>query len=422
MHGQSIAFASSLLLSLAVLGCGKDRAPTPPLTATQPQEITGTTAPTHTSQTADAPGEKCLAKEVGSRVIQDPTTHAGAIAAPADQTGVELRPSVATTEGSLFVEGLEPIGGAAGTVYLRGRDKQGEPTPYFSWRPGNSDPTIVWSLAPGRQDLVEGKAGDKLVITRSGFSAPLADWELILKDEATGKNCVLATVDRDIVAFRPKTFGVPWALPTPSVSGTRIVWVEWSKNGDGGFSRRLRLYNTATAETVTLADAPDASLEGIWEPSISGEKVAWIQKKEGRDFEVVLRDLRDDSQKSYSIPVEPVKATLFDGGDRFAWDIQDGSFVYDFRTAQSVRYANIGGNTLATRTYVSSWVSPDWIGYFDAASGYFQPIDNKGATTIAAFIFGDFFLWQERRPDPSDPAPVGQKREISRYYALKLPG
>ncbi|MEX0784893.1 MAG: hypothetical protein WD557_19840 [Dehalococcoidia bacterium] len=320
------------------------------------------------------------------------------------------------------VKDLAPVGGVDDTLFLRERRELGELTTYYSWRPGASEPSAEWSLPYERQDLVEGKAGGKLVVVRYGHMAPLADWELILKDAQTGENCLLAEIDPDIIPFNPKTFGLPWALPTPSASGNRLVWAEWHENDDGGFSRRIMLYDVETHELTKLGEAGDARTEGAWEPTIVGDRVAWLQKKEGREIEVIVRDLSINTQTAYSIAGEPLKATLFDDGRRFAWDLQDGSFVYDFDTGRSLRYSNVGGNTLASGQFVSSWTAPDWIGYYDAASGEFQPIDNKGATTVDAYTFGNYFVWQERRPDPSDPAPDGEKREISRYFALPLGG
>ena len=411
------------VLALAVLGCGDDPAPRPGETvdATAPSSVTTPTAPDSVTEVADIAGPACPMTESSPSTLGDPGPITAAIDAPADQTGVTLLPALSAAADTPAVQDLSPVGGVDDTLFVRERRKEGELTTYFAWTPGESEPRRAWALPYDRQDVVEGKAGGKLVIVRSGHVAPLADWELILKDESTGDNCLLAAIDGTVIPFNPKTFGLPWALPTPSASGTRVVWAEWHATGGGGFSRRIRLYDVQSEQVTTIAEAPDASSEGAWEPTILGDKVAWLQRKQGRGTELIVRDLTASTQSSYSVPADPLKATLLDGGRKFAWDLQDGSFVYDFASGESVRWANVGGNTLATGRFVSSWVTPDWIGFFDTESKQFQPVDNHGAITIDAFTFGSYFVWQERRPDPSDPAPEGQKRQISRYYAMRLP-
>jgi hypothetical protein len=248
----------------------------------------------------------------------------------------------------------------------------------------------------------------------------MGDWQLILRKGTEGESCLLGASDPSTYSRDMRQYGPPGLAPHPSMDGDRVAWAEWYRAGNAEVRKRIVLYDIPSGRLRTVVDMADVTTGDIWSPSLSGDYISWIEERDGSTKKVVIASLKD-SRREIPLEARPIMALLLDSGAFLTLDYQTERTVSELETGQTIRITSFGGGSFVTGHYVSWSAASGHVGYYDVRTSTIHLVDTRGAQTIGAYLFGDYFTWQERRPDPSRKNPDGNPILASRFFAVRLP-
>jgi hypothetical protein len=309
----------------------------------------------------------------------------------------------------------EPVGAAGARVVVKSLPAGDTPATtsilYQLYDPASGARVDAWSASPGSQDFVTESEGPWVVTVRTGLGLPFPDWSIILRNVETGD---MRTVSRSQAAVA-RVPGVQTRLPTgfapqPSLSGTRLAWVESNLDAAGGLRRQVKLYDLATGATSVLFDVPEPLSGDAWSVAVRGDIAAWAYRPPHKDaVEIVVHDFVSGAQRHITGVGNPYSLVLSAGGRYLAWDDEMVTkTAMDLHTGARVTYATaVGWGTFATGDEIS-WTPATGRG---GRGGFYNPVtntirfrdDTPGAVMNVARVMGPWFSWQELPADSSKP-------------------
>jgi hypothetical protein len=341
------------------------------------------------------------------------------VGAPISATDATYRLPLTATEG--FVH--SPVAATGDVIILAEEPFPVGENQFFEsfslWNPATGATTPLWKTPAGQADDVWDVSGPWLATVRTGLELPFPEWHLILRNVSTGETREIAKSDPAIMGVQGLNPGLPTGFaPSPSMSGTRVVWAEYHLDSDGSVQKRIQLYDIGDARESTIESVP-ALAEDVSQPSLAGDKIAWIHRPSSETAELVVKHL--DTGKTSTVPVDNTvySCALTADGRYLAWDENYvAKYALDLNTARAVRYAGSEGWGTNRDGNLLSWQpatqvgSADKGGYYDTTTGvvhFVQPLHPDSVITEASAI-GSWFTWQDR-------SPAGDY-----YYFVKLPG
>jgi hypothetical protein len=218
-----------------------------------------------------------------------------------------------------------------------------------------------------------------------------------------------------------KLRGSPALAPRPVVDGNHVVWAEWFRSPSGERHKRVVLYDLSSHEARTLTEVKDIVADSVWSPSISGHRVAWLEQRGDRPAQQAIFDLESNTVRKGDLPEVPYMSSLLDAGQRLALGLPNGIVVTDLDGGSVTQVTNSGSWMYINGRFLTWGAAPEHVGYYDARTRTVHLIDTQGAETIDAFPIGQYFVWQERRPHPTDKNRDGDPVKVSKFFAIRLP-
>jgi hypothetical protein len=218
-------------------------------------------------------------------------------------------------------------------------------------------------------------------------------------------------------------------VPTPSISGLRVVWPEFVLDPDGTAKIQIELYDLANEKQSTLL-AVDPTLEDIWSPSIAGDEVAWAHRPASGPQELVVANLVSGTKKTFPVGGE-ISCALSADGRYLAWDDSPVAMrVLDLDSGEVLQYAgDEGWGILGSGDFVS-W-QPDirpggYGGFYDVQKKQVRFVPRKeNSEIVTAMVMGSWFVWQDRTSPPwssppSSSVPTSTNTATDYFYFLRL--
>ncbi|MFN8507844.1 MAG: hypothetical protein U0547_09795 [Dehalococcoidia bacterium] len=295
-----------------------------------------------------------------------------------------------------------PVAAVTGGIVLAiGGGETGAAQTFALWDPATGETRPLWTGVAGRQDIVMAASGDWLATVRTGLSLPFPDWELLVRNAATGESRTIAHDEGDLDTAGDIRPGLPFGFaPRAVIDGTRVAWIQYTGTAAAP-ARELRTYDLATGQRATV-DTVTLAAGDIDTIAAGGGRVAWLRvDAAGQRFIV-----REAGGASREIPVDgaPFQAALDATGRYLAWD--DGlttKRLLDLQTgARSVFATNEGWGMTASGGRFS-WAPAAAYGgapgYFDAATGTTYLLERRdGVRSNYAALLGPWFAWQSAGP------------------------
>jgi hypothetical protein len=287
------------------------------------------------------------------------------------------------------------------------------------WNVTTGAVTPLWETPVGQQDFVWDVSGSWMAIVRTGLSLPFAEWHLILRNVTTGETREIAANQAGITETPGLNVGLPTGFaPSPSMSGSRVVWAEFHRGSDGSLHKRIEMYDMADGQEKTL-ESVAAPAEDVSQPSLAGQEVAWIHRPSADKAELVVEQL--DTGKRLTVPVDSsvYSCGLTADGRYLAWDIgYQAKYALDLTTGKTVQYAGSEGWGTVRDGNLLSWQpstavgSADKGGYYDTATGlvHFVQPQQPDSMIITATALGGWFTWQDRN------------QQSDNYYFVRISG
>lgn len=293
-----------------------------------------------------------------------------------------------------------------------------------------------WETPPDTQDGVWDHSGDWIVTVRTGLELPFPEWQLILRNLSTGETRVIARADPAVLTVPNVRVGLPSGYaPTPSMSGSRVVWPELVVDPDGTAKKQIEMYDLSDGQRSTLASV-DAIAEDMWQPSVAGSEVAWVHRPASGPQELVVLDVLSSQKRTFPVGGAIYSCALSADGRNLAWDDDyTAKRVLDLSNGQVLQYAgDEGWGTQRSGNFVSwqpSTVSLTSGTKSSGAGGFYDfqhhqvrfVAPHVNSEIISANLFGDWFVWQDRSSAPwsSPPSAEGSfEPEGEYFYFLKL--
>ena len=320
---------------------------------------------------------------------------------------IERTQAVAHLDGTAGATDVQPVAAVGHRVVLAESpplDDATSPQVFELLDPTTGERSPGWTGSPGQQDIVTGDGGDWVVVVRTGYSLPFADWSLAARNVVTGAVVQLAVGDPTIAAAQGIHADPPLGMaPSVAISGARIVWSQFARVGAQVVSQ-VRIANLETDQRSTIATAPDAVTGDLRLPAIDGDQVAWVRRAfdgAGVSSTVELYDLSSDQTRQFDSGGSPWSVALLDSGRTLAWD--DGmtaKFSESISTEMRTRYAGAVGWGSNSNGGVVSWNPSSTAGgrpgFYDPQSGVTRYVDlADGAICNLATVIGPWFVWQE---------------------------
>jgi hypothetical protein len=273
------------------------------------------------------------------------------------------------------------------------------------WNTSTRQMVPVWETPQGQQDFIWDVSGDWIATVRTGLSLPFVEWHLILRNITTGETREIAHNESGITETPGLNVGLPTGFaPSPSMSGSRVVWAEFHLESDGSMRKRVQIYDLIAAQTRTI-ESVAAPSEDLSQPSLAGNELVWIYRP-SPDKAVLVVDHLDTLDRS-TVPVDNsiYSCALTANGRYLAWDEgYAAKYALDFTTDTTVRYAGSEGWGTVRDGELLSWQPSTAVGsankggYYDATTGvvhFVQPFKDD-SVIITATALGPWFTWQDR--------------------------
>jgi len=303
-----------------------------------------------------------------------------------------------TTKGEAQV----PVAGVTGGVVLAvGGGETGTPQTFALWDPSNGATRPLWTGVASRQDIVMGTSGDWVATVRTGLSLPFAEWELIVRNAATGESRTIAHNEGDVAAASDIQPGLPFGFaPRAVVDGARVAWIQYTGTAAAP-ARELRTYDLSTGQLAVLDTLP-LSAGDLDTVAAGGGRVAWLRV----DATAQRFLLRETTGATSEIAVDgaPFQAALDATGRYLAWD--DGlttKRLLDLETGARSVFATDEGWGMTASGGRFSWAPAAAYGgapgYFDATTGTTYLLERRdGVRSNYAALLGPWFAWQSAGP------------------------
>ncbi len=297
------------------------------------------------------------------------------------------------------------------------------PQRFELWDPKSGAFSAAWTGTPGQQDIIGGVDGDWVATVRTTTALPFADWTIIVRNLRSGETYPFAQGDPVIANNAQLHPDLPMGLaPLPSVSGTKVVWEEWRRDGET-VAKRVMLADLADGHSEVLASTPDATRHDLRLPVIEANTVAWVTRDFGaKTAGIQVYDLTTKTTRTLDTGGNPWNVALYDRGNSIAWD--DGlqaKYTESLAGGERTRFATQEGWGVVSNGRQISWTPA---GAQGGSAGYFDPAENivrllpgrQGERTNVALVAGPWFVWQELKSG-ADNQPTAD----SAYYFLPLP-
>ncbi|MCC6386679.1 MAG: hypothetical protein IT302_04780 [Dehalococcoidia bacterium] len=299
-------------------------------------------------------------------------------------------------------EAQTPVAAVNGGVVLAvGGGETGSPQTFVLWDPATGATRTLWTGAAGQQDIVMAAAGDWLATVRTGIALPFPDWELVVRNAATGESRTIARAEGDVAAANDIQPGLPFGFaPRAVIDGARVAWIQYTGTA-GAPARELRTYDLttggrATLDTVTLAGG---DLDSV---AAGGGRTAWLRvDAAGQRF--VLREA-DGASREIPVAGAPFQAALDATGRYLAWDDSlTTKRLLDLESGEASVFATDEGWGMSASGGRFSWAPAAAYGgapgYFDAATGTTYLLERRdGVRSNYAALLGPWFAWQSAGP------------------------
>lgn len=232
---------------------------------------------------------------------------------------------------------------------MRSNEVRGQPTQYWAWMPGD-EPSVVWTVPKDLQDIPAEGLGVKLVTVRQGFVAPLADWKLIVRDDAGSAPCILSESDVNSYSRDMLQRGFPGLAPRPSMDGNNLVWANVSSMSE---ARKRNVSRPTISPPGNSGRSPQPPM---WPTPISGRQrsaeTPWAGSQYSRraESDKGASSLSSGAARAFNLSEAPRSSAVLDDGRFLALSFESQTIVVDLLTSVATRVTDFGAWMIRTAT------------------------------------------------------------------------
>ena len=307
---------------------------------------------------------------------------------PMSHDGRQVQPVAALDHGFLLAETTVSEAGATGQRFV-------------TWDADAEQREVAWESEAGRQDIVAGVDGSKVVYVRTGLELPFADWKLEVRDLATGETKTLGKGTPEVMSAMGASASPPFGVaPRPAVEDGKVAWAQYEVVA-GRAMRRVHVHNLESGTTTLVASADGGAGEDVESPTLGGERAAWVRWTPEGAAKIEVIDLQTGKWEQLAVTATPYAIALDESGNTLAWDdSQGGKYALSLEDGEKVRFAGDEGWGITVSGGRFAWVPAAAYGgtggYYDLETNQLRLLGKKpGVQVNQATVMGDWFVWQE---------------------------